>query len=173
VPPPDLDVLPGIASVQGVDLNPVDVRDPGAREWLAALVWPENHGQRVLLDRALTVTAANPPPIRAGDAIDVLPGLARDLPAGQDRVVYHTATRLHVPRERRDAFDAAIRSVGETGPLWWLSAEDVPHPDPRPRPARHGTALLLRTRGGGAENLAVMDGHVRWIEPLRGPLTRA
>ena len=173
VPPPDLDVLPGIASVQGVDLNPVDVRDPGAREWLAALVWPENHGQRVLLDRALTVTAADPPPIRAGDAIDVLPGLARDLPAGEGRVVYHTATRLHVPRERRDAFDAAIRSVGETGPLWWLSAEGVPRPDPRPRPARHGTALLLRTRGGGAENLAVMDGHVRWIEPLRGPLTRA
>ena len=38
VPPPDLNVLPEIASVQGVDLSPVDVRDPGAREWLEALV---------------------------------------------------------------------------------------------------------------------------------------
>ena len=173
VPPPDLNVLPEIASVQGVDLSPVDVRDPGAREWLEALVWPENHGQRALLDRALTVAAADPPPIRAGDAIDVLPRLARDLPAGEARVVYHTATRLHVPRDRRGAFDAAIRSVGETGPLWWLSAEDVPRPDPRPRPARHGVALLLRAPGGSARNLAVMDGHLRWIEPLRGPLTRA
>ena len=171
-PLPDLDVLPGIASVQGVDLSPVDVRDPGAREWLEALVWPENHGQRALLASALAVVAADPPRIRAGDAIDVLPRVGRELPAGEARVVYHSATRMHVPRDRRAAFNAAIRSLNDTGPLWWLSVEDAPDPDPRPRPARHGAALLLRTPDGAAINLAVVDGHLRWIETLRRSVRR-
>ncbi|HZU77421.1 MAG TPA: DUF2332 domain-containing protein, partial [Dehalococcoidia bacterium] len=41
-PPPDQDRLPALAGRLGVDLNPVDARDPEARRWLRALVWPEN-----------------------------------------------------------------------------------------------------------------------------------
>ena len=170
-PLPDLDVLPRLASVQGIDLHPVDVQDPAERAWLEALVWPENQAQRALLASALEGVAADPPRIRAGDAIDVLPQVGQELPAGSARVVFHAAARLHVPRDRRGAFDAAIRSLSDTGPLWWLSVEDPPRPDPRPQPARHGVSLLLRTPDGRAENLAVADGHVRWIEMLRGPLT--
>ena len=92
--------------------------------------------------------------------------VAAELPAGQARLVFHTATRLHVPRERRPAFDAAIEAVGETGPLWWLSAEHRPDPDPRPHPARDGAALLLRNPAGTTRTLAVVDGHLRWIEPV-------
>lgn len=170
---PDLDVLPEIASVRGVDLNPVDASDPEARGWLDALVWPENHAQRALLSTALALVAADPPPIAAGDAIDVLPRIAGDLPGGEARVVFHAATRMHVPEDRRDAFDAAIRSVNETGPLWWLSVEGVPRPDPRPRPARHGAALVLRGPGAAAETIAVVDGHLRWIETLAATGRRA
>ncbi|HEY2522443.1 MAG TPA: DUF2332 domain-containing protein [Streptosporangiaceae bacterium] len=167
-PLPDLDRLPAIAQVLGVDLNPVDPADPDAREWLEALVWPENHAQRELLGRALALAAADPPPIRAGDAVDVLPQVATELPAGQPRLVFHTATRLHVPRERRPAFNAAIEAVGETGPLWWLSAEDRPDPDPRPHPVRDGAALLLRDPAGTTRTLAVVDGHLRWVETVGG-----
>jgi hypothetical protein len=73
---------------------------------------------------------------------------------------------MHVPRERRAAFDAAIRAVGETGPLWWLSIENSPDPDPRPQPARPGAALLLRDPAGHTQTVAVVDGHLRWIETL-------
>jgi hypothetical protein len=163
---PDLDRVPVIGQVQGVDLNPVDATDPDAREWLEALVWPENSAQRKLLGRALALAAADPPPIRAGDAVEVLPELAAGLPAGEPRLVFHAATRMHVPQERRAAFDAAIRAVGETGPLWWLSIENSPDPDPRPRPARPGAALLLRDPAGHTQTVAVVDGHLRWIETL-------
>jgi hypothetical protein len=163
---PDLDRMPVIGRVQGVDLNPVDATDPDAREWLEALVWPENSAQRELLGRALALAAADPPPIRAGDAVDVLPELAAALPAGEQRLVFHAATRMHVPKDQRPAFDAAIRAVGETGPLWWLSMESSPEPDPRPRPARPGAALLLRDPAGRAQTVAVVDGHLRWIETL-------
>ncbi len=169
-PPPDLDMQPRVGSVRGIDLSPIDVRDPGARDWLEALVWPENHHQRTLLRQAMAEVAADPPAICAGDAVDVLPRLAAELPPGQARVAFHAATRLHVPRDRRDAFDAAIRSLGATGPLWWLSVEGAPKLDPRPQPARHGSALSLRDPNGAEHLLAVVDGHLAWIEPLRGPL---
>jgi hypothetical protein len=146
-PLPDLDVLPPVASLLGVDLNPLDVLDCDARRWLEALVWPENHRQRALLSAALADAAADPPSVRAGDAIDLLPGIGRELPAGEPRVVFHSATRMHVPGERLDAFDAAIAQLNDGGPLWRLSIEESPDPDPRPS-ARLGAALLLRRPSG-------------------------
>lgn len=163
---PDLDALPALASVRGVDLNPVDVLDPDDRQWLRALVWPENHDQRLLLTAALDLVAGDPPPILRGDAVDVLPGLAAGLPAGAARVVFHSATRMHVPAERRAAFDAAIAALGETGPLWWLSVEDAPDPDPRADRSRGGAALHLRGPDGEGRVLAVVEGHLRWVETL-------
>jgi hypothetical protein len=165
-PLPDLDRMPVIGRVQGIDLNPVDAADPDAREWLEALVWPENHAQRELLGRALAAVAADPPPIAAGDAVDVLPELAAGLPAGEPRLVFHAATRIHVPRERRAAFDAAIQAAGATGPLWHLSVEGAPQPDPRSSPTRYGAGLQLRDPSGDTRTVAVVDGHLRWIETL-------
>jgi hypothetical protein len=169
-PLPDLDRLPAIASVLGVDLHPADPADAGARAWLEALVWPENHRQRALLAAALEQAAADPPPMLAGDAIEVLPGVARGLPPGQPRVVFHSATRMHVPAARRPAFDAAIDVLGAGGPLWRISVEDAPpEADPRVRPARRGAALTVRRPGGASEAVAVVDGHLDWIELLTGP----
>jgi hypothetical protein len=152
--------------VLGVDLNPIDVLDADARRWLEALVWPENHDQRALLAAALELVAVDPPEIRAGDAIDLLPEISRALPVGEPRVVFHSTTRMHVPADRLDAFDASIASLGDTGPLWWLSIEDAPDPDPRPAPSRRGAALSLRTPDGDRRTIAVVDGHLRWVETL-------
>ncbi len=128
-------------------------------------MWPENHRQRALLTTALELAAADPPPIAAGDVIDVLPGIAAALPGGQPRVVFHSATRLHVPPGRLAAFDAVIERAGDTGPLWWLSIEDAPDPESRPRAARRGPALRLRRPGAAAaETIAIVDGHLAWIE---------
>ena len=80
-------------------------------------------------------------------------------------MVFHAATRMHVPAGRRAAFDAAIERVGDTGPLWWLSIEDAPEAQYRPRAARQGPALRLRRPGtAAAETIAIVDGHLAWIE---------
>ena len=105
--------MPPIASRVGVDLNPVSATDADQRLWLRALVWPENRADARLLEAALTSLATDRPVVIAGDAIDVCPGLGRDLPPGEPRVVFHAATRMHVPPSRRAAFDEAIDSVGE------------------------------------------------------------
>lgn len=172
-PLPDLDVLPAISSVTGVDLNPVDPRDADARAWLEALVWPEDDEQRQLLAAALDLVADDPPPAIAGDAIDVLPELARTLPPGEVRVVFHSATRMHVPQHRLIDFDAAIDTLGQTGPMWRIAVDSVPNPVPDPQPDRSppGAALQVDAPDGTSHLIAVVNGHLRWVEPFDTSLT--
>jgi hypothetical protein len=160
---PDLDVLPTIASRQGIDLNPVDLSDPDARSWLEALVWPENSDQRALMSAALGITAQDPPVIHRGDVIDLMPSVASGLPAGAPRVVFHCATRIHVPSERLAAFDAAITSAGETGPMWHLSIDGMPEPE-SDDPTRIGGRLELQRPGKATETVAIVDGDLRWVK---------
>ena len=165
-PPPLFDDLPPIVSRIGIDLNPVDVTDPYERLWLRALVWPENQHEADLLSAALNDIAKDPPTIVAGDAIDVCPQLAQQLPPGEPRVVFHAATRMHVPLERRTAFDEAIDTIGEHGPLYhvWQEPPSAPHfgsaPDPRGVLALHGPG------DDQPVPLLQVDGHLEWIAPL-------
>jgi hypothetical protein len=167
-PPPDLGEPPPVASRTGIDLRPVDARDPSERLWLRALVWPEDQHKADLLAAALDVVAAEPPTILAGDAADVCPALGRRLPPGEPRVVFHAATRMHVPPARRAAFDAAIDAVGGGGPLYhaWLEPASAPHhgypPDGRGQLTLHGPA-------GGPVPLGRADGHLEWLAPPAPP----
>ncbi|MFC4150081.1 DUF2332 domain-containing protein [Micromonospora mangrovi] len=166
-PPPELTHLPEIGSRTGVDLHPVDVRDPDQRRWLRALVWPEDRPAAGLLDAALAQAVAEPVRVIAGDAIDVCPDLGRQLPAGEARLVFHAATRMHVPADRRAAFDQAIDSMGADGPLYhlWLEPAFAPHHGER---ADEG---LLAWHGPDTTrpvNLVRVDGHLRWMAPLDG-----
>lgn len=165
-PPPDLDPVPPIATRVGIDLNPVPATDADQRRWLRALVWPENQADAHLLEAALTSLAADPPAIIAGDAIEVCPTLGRDLPRGEPRIVFHAATRMHVPAGRRAAFDEAIDSVGDGGPLFhaWHEPATAPHDryvaDGRPVLVMHGPGR------NQAEPLVQIDGHGQWVAAL-------
>lgn len=161
---PDLDALPAVASAVGIDLHPLDASAPADRRWLEALVFPENWHQVALLREALAIVAADPPRILAGDAVDLCPQLGRDLPPGEPRVVFHSATRMHVPPDRVTAFDDAVDSIGEHGPLYRIWLESSPRVDPRPRPAEPGAALTVRRPGGEPVDVAVVEGRLEWIE---------
>ncbi|WP_329256372.1 DUF2332 domain-containing protein [Actinoallomurus sp. NBC_01490] len=155
--PPDLGPLPAIADRVGIDLNPIDAGDPDERLWLRALIWPENLAQATLQDEALRAVAANPPRTYAGDAVDLLPEVAAEVPRGAPIVIFHSATRLHVAAERREAFDAAIAGAGREHDLFHLSFEG----------ARDlGTdafALELRRGREPVRRLAIGHGHAEWL----------
>jgi hypothetical protein len=152
---PDLGALPALASVSGVDLHPLDARNANDRKWLEALVWPENRHEAELLHRALAVVAEDPPAIRAGDAVTVCPALAAELPPGEPRVVFHAITRIHVPADRLELFDAAIASLGRDAPLYWLSLEGQGELD-------------LRHPSGELAHLARVGGRIEWVELVGG-----
>lgn len=163
---PDRDDVPEIAGKTGIDLHPIDLADPGERLWLRALVWPEQRTAAALLDAAVDEAREERPAIIAGDAIDVCPALDRELPAGRTRVVFHAATRMHVPAERREQFDQAVDALSARGPLYhiWLEPPNAPH---------HGFPVadpgVLAMHGPGddaATPLVRVDGHLHWLEPL-------
>ncbi len=156
-PPPDLDAIPPIDRRLGIDLHPVDVTDPEERLWLQALVWPEHRDRFAELAAALEVIAEDPPEIIRGDAIDVLPQLdLGDLPL----VVFHSMVRMHVPADRRAAFDAAIEALGAPRRrLLHVSLELAPQ-------IAKATLLALRDSQGPDRDIALVEGHGRWLRPL-------
>ena len=129
---------------------------------------PENQREAEQLSAALESVATDPPTIIAGDAIDVCPTLSKRLPPGEARIVFHAATRMHVPIERRAAFDAAIDTIGEDGPLYhiWQEPPFAPHAgmpsDPRGVLALHGPG------DDQPVSLAQVSGHLDWIVLLDG-----
>lgn len=159
---PDLDRLPVVADVVGVDLDPPDLTDPEDRAWLRALVWPENAHQATLLAEAMRVVADDPPRVLRGDVADIGAEVAASLPAGLPRLVVHTATRIHVPVDRRPAFDAGVAAFGADGPMLHLALED----DQLIAPSGRAGYGLTATDAAGSRRIAVADGHLAWLEPL-------
>jgi hypothetical protein len=166
---PDLDRIPPIANRLGVDLHPINPADADQRRWLHALVWPENRHEAELLDRALEAVAADPPPVIAGDAIDLCPKLGQVTFSARPLVVFHAATRLHISQPRRSEFDAAVAALAGDRPLYWLSLEGPLREEPRLAPLAPMHVLGLRQideTGRGPEHLALVDAHAHWIQPL-------
>lgn len=148
---PDLDAIPLIVSTTGIDLNPLDAASEADRRWLEALVWPEDRHKAELLRAALALASEKPVVTLAGDATDLCSRWANALPVDQPRIVFHCATRMHVPLARRAAFDRAIESAGNDGPLYHIAIE--------------GDGLIIT--GPNRDTIARydVDGHLAWAQP--------
>lgn len=121
----------------GLDLNPLDVRDPGDRAWLRALIWPEHVERQQRLRAASSVAAADPPLLLRGDLVDDLPALAARAPAEATLVVFHSSVLYQVPWAHRQAFTETVQALRGH----WVANED---PDVLPYdnlPAPPGSAL--------------------------------
>jgi hypothetical protein len=163
-PPPDLDHISPVRDRLGVDLHPVDATDPEQRLWLQALVWPEHRDRFAELAAALDTVAADPPTILQGDAIEMLPRLdAERLPDDIPLVVFHAMVRIHVPADRRAAFDATIDALRRRRRVLHVSLEIPARDSPYDRSA---PLLALRDSQGVDRDLARVEGHGRWIQPL-------
>ncbi|MEO9248510.1 DUF2332 domain-containing protein [Citricoccus nitrophenolicus] len=128
------DALPRVAWRAGIDLAPVDVRDPAATDWLEALIWPEHHERRDRLRAALDIARRDPPRVVAGDLNQALPALAAEAPADATLVVFHTAVLAYLEAGARADFVDLVRGL----PGHWISNEGrgvVPLPSPGARPA--------------------------------------
>lgn len=148
---PDLDAMPRIASTTGIDLNPLDPTSQRDRLWLEALVWPEDRQKAELLRAALALAVDSPIVTLAGDAAELCPRWAGALPRREPRIVFHCATRMHVPVERRPAFDSAIERAGIDGPLYRIAIE--------------GDGLVVTGPDGGTGVRYDVDGHLAWARP--------
>jgi hypothetical protein len=119
VPVPVPAALPEVIWRAGIDLNPLDVRDPGDMRWLETLVWPEQEDRRQRLAAAIEVARSDPPYLVAGDLNECVRDLAAQAPAGATLVVFHTSVVGYLDAPGRAAFHATVLDL----PGHWLSCE--------------------------------------------------
>jgi hypothetical protein len=145
---------------RGLDIDPVDVRDPQQVAWLRALVWPGEGERLALLDQAIQVAARLPPAVLRGDLVDDLPALVSAAPPGATTVVFHTAVLPYVPPDRREVFCALVSEM----PVTWIANEGpglVPDArDAAGEPPQPGSFLLSLN----GDPVAWTDPHGAWIE---------
>jgi hypothetical protein len=120
---PPLGRAPRVASRVGLELNPVDLSNPDARDWLKALVWPDQVARFATLEKALEVYAREKPEIRAGDALALLPDAIAGVPENQPVCVYHSMVIYQFSEEMREALDNFLVAAGLRRPIWRLALE--------------------------------------------------
>lgn len=156
---PPLTRTPAIASRIGLERNPVDLSDSDQRDWLRALVWPDQTARFAQLERALSMMAREKPNIRPGDALDLLPEVLRELPEdGAAVCVYHTFVVYQFSEEMRRGLDDMLIAMGLRRPLWRLGVEGTLSGD--------APMLLYSYRDGVRERreLANCSPHGHWLE---------
>jgi len=177
--------LPGrldVAWRMGLDLNPLDVRDPDTRAWLRALVWPEHVDRMARLEAALHLARAAPPTVVKGDLTRDLPALASRVRPEAALVVASTWTLAYVTPELRRAFVAELQRIAaERGSDVWLVAGEgqgvlasfelgLVEPPPEGSGGPSMLALCRFAPDGGFEGRMLAECHahgrwIRWLDP--------
>ncbi|MGH3550804.1 MAG: DUF2332 domain-containing protein [Pseudonocardiaceae bacterium] len=104
--------VPTIAWRVGLDINPLDAREPADRRWLQCLVWPEHHDRARTLPAALDVAIDAAPRIEKGDLLSDLAALIEQAPSDATLVVVHSATLFYLDQHDREVFTAILSRHG-------------------------------------------------------------
>jgi hypothetical protein len=158
--PPVPPQFPSVVFRAGLDLSPIDLRDPDAALWLRALVWPEHKARSRLLQRAIDFARRDPPRLCAGDALDLLPRVLASAPPEAVVCVFHTHTVNQLSVERREQFSALIADLATRHDLFRVSIEWLGH--------EHPTLEVTSFEGAATHRiLAYCDPHAEWLEWLQ------
>jgi len=120
---PPFGPVPTIAGRIGLELNPIDLSKADDRDWLRALIWPDQPTRLARLDHAIQLFMTRKPTIRAGDALDLLPAALADVPMEQVPCVYHTIAVYQFAREMKRALEDLLLVAGLRRPVWRISFE--------------------------------------------------
>lgn len=154
--------LPRIGWRGGVDLHPLSANVPDTKEWLEALIWPNEHGrvdgERVDRVRTgVTIARREPPNLVAGDLRTDTLALVEEARKHADRVVvWHSAVLAYLDATDRSAFMELMRALD----VVWVSNEGARVIPGEPVSWANDHDFLLRRDG---EALAVTHPHGRSI----------
>lgn len=148
---------PAVASRVGLELNPVDLASRDDRDWLRALIWPDEVARMKRLERALMLVEEVKPEIRGGDALELLPDALAAVPANEAVCVYHTIAVYQFSEQMREALESILTVAGLRRPVERLSLE------------QNGLDVELSSirYADGVRNekvLAISHAHGRWLE---------
>ena len=120
---PPLGAPPGLGGRVGLELNPVDLSKADDRDWLRALMWPDQVARLRRLERAIELFAKERPRILAGDALALLPGALAEIPPTEAACVYHTIAVYQFSTQMKEALENILTVAGLRRPIWRLAFE--------------------------------------------------
>ena len=171
--PPRPPALPHVTQRVGVDLRPVDVRDPAETRWLEACVWPDQPERRARLRAACALAITHPVRFVAGDVLDVLPGVLASVEQDVLPVVITTWAIAYLKPSDRFRFLHRLGAAALDRPIAWVSGEAVGLAPGVPtigdaKTAAHSLLAVAVADGRrfSAETVARCHPHGRWIEWL-------
>ena len=126
-PPPPADPFT-IRSVQGCDIQPIDVRDDAAANRLMAYIWPEMPERFARMEAGIEMIRAQPVDLVQADAADFVEArLATAQVVGTTRVLMHSIVWQYLPEPVQQRIQAAMADAGSKAtadkPLAWISLE--------------------------------------------------
>ena len=145
----------------GVDLNPLDPRNPEDLLRLTAYLWADQP-HRLALTRAAAREMSGT--VTRGDAIDWLEQRLDAVPAGHMHLIQHTVAWQYFPADAQARGQALIESAGARAtadsPLAWMQMETDGDTT-----GKIGAALTLRLWPGDLTlALGRADFHGRWVQ---------
>lgn len=153
-----------VTARRGADLNPLDPRDPAARERLRAFIWPDQDARLARLDQALALAADDPPVVDRADAVDwTAARLAEPQPRGRCRAIFHSMVIQYLTPAARTRLAALIADAGARAtserPLAHIAFEWT-------RDRRDVRLSLTCWPGGERRDLARCHPYGDWVEWL-------
>ena len=107
----------------GIDLNPLDVTDQDAMDWLRILIWPEQEQRRQRLVDAITIARQDPPALITGDLLEALRAEIDTAAEHGVVVVFHSAVIAYLSQKDRATFSALMNDLVDSGACRWVSNE--------------------------------------------------
>ena len=159
VPGELLDVDVEVRSRLGIDLDPVDVTSEEGLRLLKTYVRDDGYWER--LARGAEVLRHDPPELRRGDYLELLPDVLSQRSDDALTVVFQTISTVYLFDEDRTRLRTIVDGAGAEGPLAWIST-----PTPEEHGQRRGDYPLELALWPGGERRIVARMNVRgeWLE---------
>jgi hypothetical protein len=122
--PPIRTRLPRVIERIGIDVEPLDARDPDVRAWLAACM-PQEITAVTRFHRAVEVVARHPARMLRGDALQVLPGVVAAIPDGRLVCLTDTYVNVFFTADELRRFQALVAKIGGARDLDWISIDPL------------------------------------------------
>ncbi|MDC8786616.1 DUF2332 domain-containing protein [Roseateles koreensis] len=171
----------------GLDLSPVDVRDPAALRWLRACLWPHDRERAQRLEQAVALTRGHEPELlQSDDGLGLLATRLTQDPAGAMRrtqpILFNSWVLYYFEPQALAEHRARVAQLILRHDLMWLSAESAAQCPPGldlPPLAAHlradaATLWTLQWAEAGQlrqQALAWSHPHGRWVQWLAPDLS--
>jgi hypothetical protein len=116
--------LPSIAERIGIDVEPLDVRNPAVRSWLAACI-PQEIGAVTRFNQAVELVLQQPVQAVRGDACEVLPQVLKSIPPHALICLLDTFVAVFFEPDELAVLRALVDRAGAERDLDWISIDPL------------------------------------------------